>query len=170
MEKLYYHCETCTPSNDYLNITCIEELKEHISFNLVTIILCNWRCKDCASIEKELIIEDFVLTKGRPKVLHVYNLKLIEDGGFFWIDSSQKYKKYVRNDEWVIIDKSELFDLIKGKSVLVVSRASANEHKKLVEEHYDINYLQGDITYDYYTIARPTLIKPAVKRSAIQSN
>jgi len=117
MEKLHFHCQNCTRNEVLFNITCIEKVKERIDTNLYTIISYN-TCDNCKELLKELDIHNYCDVQYYhyhrcDPFISIYNLKLIEQYGFFevffWGDIEYaSYNTTINN--LTNIDKKFMFD------------------------------------------------------------
>jgi len=178
MNCVNFHCKNCnsaTPekykAQTILNITCIEELKKIISFNLLTCVKYNSNCKNCAEIKNEFMdINNYEIINYYYYLgsLNIFNIKLIEKYGLFIIGPNGHYLKVKKNNnDFTYIDEKEFFDLIKIGSLLEISWRAPRIIDKIKEKLYEVNLVQ--ILYDniyFYLIESPTLTKPARKNNS----
>jgi len=155
-----YHVQTIS------NITCIEELRKIINFNLITYVRYDFNCKNCNKIKNELIdIDNYEITYYYI-CLRIYNNKLMEEYGLFWISDNGRYFKVKNNNNCTKISEKEFFNLIKVGSVISEMRDQASDKiNKIKEKFYQVNLIQIVNGVHYYLIERPTLTKPARKNN-----
>ena len=173
MDYVHFHCENCnsaTPQKYYaqtiLNITCVEELRKIINSNLITDIRYDLNCKNCSEIKSKLInIDDYEITNSYYNDLRIYNNKLMEEYGLFWISNSGRYYLLQKNYIYSEISEKVFFDSIKVGSLLNISKSASSTIDKIKEKFYKVNLVQIIYKDHYYLIERPTLTKPARKNN-----
>jgi len=177
MEQLQFHCQNCFRNEELFNITCIEEVKERIDSNLCTRILYYFSCDNCKKkILEELKIENYCNIRYFRETIGIYNLKLIEQYGFFCIYiynyNITLYRSYdTTKDHWVEIDKKIMFNSIKDESLIEIQSfnginiSSDIEHElePIKDKGYEVNLVQTVGNLHYYIVKKPTLTKPARK-------
>jgi len=175
MEKLHFHCQNCTRNEELFNITCIEEIKEHIDSNLYTIISYN-TCDNCKELLKELDIVNYDICHHNI-LIEFFNLKLIEQYGFF-CDTYLRNKNILYHSydttriKWVEIDKKNMFDSIKDGSLIEIYSLSnisnLSDYDYDLEEMikykgYKVSLIKTANNFHYYIVKKPTLTKAAIK-------
>jgi len=181
MIRLHFHCQNCARDEELFNITCIEEIKEHIDSNLYTRISYCTICNNCKELSKELkkikeldIENHYMIWDG---CMIIYNLKLIEQHGFFSVnifeDNTIVYYSYdttIKN--WTKIDKKIFSDSVKDESLigmrsLELYNGIPDYHNLVLEpikdKGYEVNFIQKIVSCHYYIVKKPTLTKPARK-------
>jgi len=185
MIYLHLRCQNCARDEESLNITCIEKVKEYIDSNLYTQISYYTNCNNCEELSKkskkklkeskELDIEDrYMFCFG---LIRIYNLKLIEQHGFFSVNIRRiRTAKYCSYDttikEWTDIDKKIFSDSVKDESLIIIHPVedyygTPDYHNLILEpikdKGYEVNFIQKVIIHHYYIVKKPTLTKPARK-------
>ena len=181
MIYLHLRCQNCARDEESLNITCIEKVKEYIDSNLYTYILYRYNCNNCEELSKELEKLKELDIENHYRILDgciiIYNLKLIEHHGFFFVnirrDGITEYYSYntsIKN--WTHIDKKIFFDSIKDESLIMIGihepyNGIPDYHNLVLEpikdKGYEVNLIQKVFSNHFYIVKKPTLTKPARK-------
>jgi len=179
MEKLHFYCQNCTRDEESFNITRIEEAKERIDSNLYTVISYYNICDNCKKLPEELLkifdIDNYY-SEYYYEIINIYNLKLIDQYGFFDLSISKTQGiMYMSFDTTIYysttIDKKFMFDTIKDGSLITInsivhSRYSSyieRELKLIKDQGYEVNLIQTVENSHFYSVKKPPLIKPARK-------
>jgi len=178
MIHLHFCCQNCARNKELLNITCIEKIKEYIDFNLSTCISYRTICNNCKKILEELIkfdIENYYFA-DLGGLMRIYNLKLIEQYGFFLVNIFMKDTEYYSYNttikNWTDIDKKIFFDSVKDESLIIIRPVedyydTLDYHNLVLEQikdkGYEVNFIQTVFSSHYYIVKKPTLTKPAIK-------
>jgi len=170
MEQLHFHCQNCTRDKIFFNINCIEEVKKHVDSNLYTIISYN-TCDNCNELLNELDVDNYcnVLRSYSKKRIKIYNLKLIDqygffNCGFFW-GNSILYQSYdTTTNNWTKIDKNIMFDTIKDGSLIKMCASCLlynisdieRELEEIKDKGYEVNFIQteGEYEVQYYIVKK----------------
>jgi hypothetical protein len=151
-------------------IECVEELKEIVSCNLITQILCSnhhyWNIA-----QETFKSAEFKISFGINSFM-IYNLNLIGIYGVFefrvWRMSSIVCK-FSRIDSknpysWDTIGEKEFFNSIKPGSLLLATREQ--NHPDIInrlKELYEVTIIFNFLDTNYYRIEKPIMIKRAIK-------
>jgi len=182
MIDLHLCCQNCARIGELLNITCIEKVKEYIDSNLYTYILYRYNCNNCEELSKELEklkeldIEKYYCVHF-VGCMSVYNLKLIEQYGFFFVNifgigTTVYYSYNTSIKDWTNIDNKIFFDSVKDESLIIIQpvnlyNRTLNYHNLILEsikdKGYEVNFIQKVFSRHYYIVKKPTLTKPAIK-------
>jgi len=180
MIRLHFHCQNCARDEELFNITCIEEIKEHIDSNLYTRISYCTICNNCKELSKELkkikeldIENHYMIWDG---CMIIYNLKLIEQYGFFLVkilmNDTEYYSYNTTIKNLIEIDKKIFFDSVKDESIIIILpvelyNGTPYYHNLVLEQikdkGYEVNFIQKVFSHHYYIVKKPTLTKPARK-------
>ena len=178
MIRLHFHCQNCARDEELFNITCIEEIKEHIDSNLYTRISYCTICNNCKELSKELEklkeldIENYYMYWDG--CMRIYNLKLIERHGFFFVNifgyGTTVYNSYDTTiKEWTDIDKKIFFDSVKDETLIIILLHELYNNtlnfilEPIKDKGYEVNFIQTAVNRHYYIVKKPTLTKPARK-------
>ena len=177
MDYVHFHCENCnsvTPemynahAQTISNITCIEELRKIINSNLITFVRYNSYCKNCVNVIISELINIYECSKNyyySHYVLHVRNIKLIEERGLFRISYKRNYYVFEKNYPYLEINEKQFFNSIKIGSLLEIIGPKNIIIDKIKEKFYQVNLIKIIYCSHYYIIERPTMTKPARKNN-----
>jgi len=163
MENLHFHCQNCNASDDILNITHIEELKEHINSNLVTIISHNTDCDNCVKTINELkSISDYKILSAYFNSM-ICNIKLVETHGYMLYNGGIGYYKFTINATWSRLSEEEFFDSIKEGSLLCIHISKDYLINKLNKKCHNFYLIPIAHCPKHYRVEKFTMTKPALK-------
>ena len=163
MENLYLHGRLCDAKDNILNITHIEELKEHINSNFVTKFSCNTNCDNCVKIINELLsISDYEIVYTYSDFM-IYNIKLIETYGYMLYNGGNGYFKLTRNITYKQLSKKEFFDSIKEGSLLCIHISKDYLINKLNKKCHNFYLIPIAHCPKHYRVEKFTMTKPALK-------